>query len=119
MQGLLECKLHGRMSGAMGRRTGLCFLVFLETSFSTFIKPFLQLWADFHSDPILRNWANKTPLLPFSSDCDDLVPRESIFQKLVTLYHDIASRSQDMIVQLVCVEVEGGMRAYHAAISTR
>jgi hypothetical protein len=87
--------------------------------FKPLLKPFLQLWADFHSDPILRNWANKTPLLPPCSDPDDPAPRETIFHKLVNLYHDIVSRSQDMIVQLVCTEVETGMRAYHAATPTR
>jgi len=100
----------------MGRRAGLCFLVSSKLARFTLFKPFLQLCADFHSDTILRNWANKTPLLP---DPDDTDPQKPIFHKLVTLYHDLASRSQDMIVQLVCTEVEAGMRAYHAATTTR
>lgn len=80
---------------------------------------FVQLWADFNSDPILRNWANKTSLLPYLSDTDGPSPRETIFQKVGTMYGDIASRSQDMIVQLVCTEVETGLRGYHAEASAR
>jgi hypothetical protein len=96
----------------------VCVFFFCPPRSSTSPKRFLQLWTDFHSDPILRNWANNTPLLPSCSSPDDPA-RETIFYKLMTLYHDIASRSQDMIVQLICTEVETGMRAYHAATTTR
>jgi hypothetical protein len=95
------------------------FLFFSKLTPFILFKPFLQLCADFHSDPILRNWANKTPLLSSRSDPDDLAPPKPIFHKLVTLYHDLASRSQDMILQLVCTEVEAGLRAYHAAMASR
>ena len=81
------------------------------------LQLFLQLWAEFDTDPVLRNWAAKTPLLPSLLQSDDSAPRETIFNKLVSMYHDTVTRSQDMIVQLVCTEVESGIRAYHAATS--
>ncbi|KAF9523602.1 TIP-1 family-domain-containing protein [Crepidotus variabilis] len=76
---------------------------------------FVQLWADFYSDLTLRNWAKKTPLLPNPSDSDGSVPNETIFKELVAIYRETATRSQDMILQLVCNEVEQDLRAHRLA----
>jgi hypothetical protein len=88
-----------------------------KTILISFSKSFLQLWAEFKTDPILLNWAKKTSLLPSLSNEDKSAAGETIFQKLVTFYQDIVTRSQDMIVHLVSTEVESGLRAHHVVMS--
>ncbi|CAA7259953.1 unnamed protein product [Cyclocybe aegerita] len=79
---------------------------------------FLQLWSEFFTDDTLQNWAKKTPLLPYVTDLDAAGPRETIFKEMLSRYHDLTVRAEDMIVQLVCSEVEAGLRAHRAAASS-
>jgi hypothetical protein len=79
---------------------------------------FLQLWSDFGRDNNLRNWAERSSLLPSLSNLDASSPNETVFTEMLARYHQVSVRSEDMIVQLVCSEVESGLRAHRTAATT-
>lgn len=58
-------------------------------------------------------------MLPSLTDMDESAADGTIFQKLMSLYHDTATHAQDMIVQLISTEVESGLRAHHAVMSNK
>jgi hypothetical protein len=80
----------------------------------TITQFFLQLWADFGTDNNLRNWAEKSPLLPRLPNLD----ASTVFSEMLARYHQVSVRAEGMIVQLVCREVEGGLRAHRMAATT-
>ncbi|KAJ3509803.1 hypothetical protein NLJ89_g5024 [Agrocybe chaxingu] len=113
---------RNRTSGTAGANS-LCKALltagYIESCLETWGEDmfFLQLWSEFFTDDTLRNWAKKTPLLPYLTDLDATGPRETIFKEMVSRYHDLTVRAEDMIVQLVCSEVEAGLRAHRVAAS--
>ncbi|KDR85307.1 hypothetical protein GALMADRAFT_204803 [Galerina marginata CBS 339.88] len=76
---------------------------------------FLQLWADFDADRNLRQWAQSSEYLPNLANLDASSPRETVFKVVISKYYQLSIRAEDMIVQLVCSEVENGLRVHRTA----
>lgn len=76
---------------------------------------FLHLWEEFNTDPTLHEWAAHSPFLPHLADSDASALHETVFSEMGAQYHALTTRAEDMLVQLVCSEVEGGLRAHRAA----
>ncbi|KAF8203135.1 TIP-1 family-domain-containing protein [Pholiota molesta] len=79
---------------------------------------FLQLWTEFNTDPDLRQWAQKSPLLPSLTDFDASAPGETVFKEITSRYHQLTVRAEDMLVQLICSEIEQGLRAHRMAATS-
>lgn len=79
---------------------------------------FLQLWTEFNTDPGLRQWAQKSSLLPSLTDFDAAAPGETVFKEITSRYHQLTVRAEDMLVQLICSEIEQGLRAHRMAAAT-
>ncbi|KAF9569869.1 RINT-1 family protein [Agrocybe pediades] len=79
---------------------------------------FLQLWTEFGTDEDLRHWVQTSSYLPNLANLDASSPGETVFTEMIARYAQLATRAEDMIVQLVCSEVESGLRAHRNATST-
>jgi hypothetical protein len=79
-----------------------------------FCKPkfFLELWTEIKSQTPLRVRAAACSSLPDLKAAK--LNADTIFDKLIDKYAKVVSRSEDMIVQQVCREVEGGLKAHFA-----
>ncbi|KAH9486638.1 RAD50-interacting protein 1 [Psilocybe cubensis] len=76
---------------------------------------FLQLWEEFIGDQDLRHWAQTSPYLPDLSNGSNPSPGDMIFSKMISNYKHLCVRAEDMVIQLVCGEIESGLRAHRAA----
>lgn len=76
---------------------------------------FLDLWTQMNSDPALQ--AEKSSLLPKVAFDKDTAPTNTVFDNLISRYTKAIVRAEDMIVQQVCVEVEGHLKAHLVALT--
>lgn len=90
------------------------FLFISQDSGSNLEQFFVQLWADLESDVGLRKLVQRSPYLPNLTDLDALSPKDTLFKEMLARYRQLAIRAEDMVVQLVCSEVENGLRAHRA-----
>ncbi|KAJ7169459.1 TIP-1 family-domain-containing protein [Mycena filopes] len=78
---------------------------------------FLELWTEINRRASLRSQALAAASLPDPRVVGSAVPQETVFEELVTQYRVLVHRAEDMIVQQVCGEVEGGLKA-HFSVTT-
>ena len=76
---------------------------------------FLELWQDIFREPDLKKQAEACPLLPKTDTTSSDVARETIFQEMISRYHKVITRAEDMTVQQVCGEIEAGLRPHFIA----
>ncbi|KAJ7693622.1 TIP-1 family-domain-containing protein [Mycena rosella] len=79
---------------------------------------FLELWTEINHRASLRSQALAASSLPDPRAVGSAVPQETVFEELVAQYEKLVHRAEDMIVQQVCGEVEGGLKAHFAAITS-
>lgn len=115
MQGPGECKIHSGCDGSLGRRPGTSAIVpTLSCTSSTGDPPqfFLELWAEINRKAALRSRAVAIASLPDPKGSDDNIPEGTIFEELVTQYHKLVTRAEDMIVHTMAGEVEAGLKPH-------
>ncbi|KAJ7456570.1 TIP-1 family-domain-containing protein [Mycena latifolia] len=79
---------------------------------------FLELWTEINHRASLRSQALAAASLPDPRAVGSAVPQETVFQELVAQYQKLVHRAEDMIVQQVCGEVEGGLKAHFTATTS-
>ncbi|KAJ7462806.1 TIP-1 family-domain-containing protein [Mycena galericulata] len=79
---------------------------------------FLELWTEINHRASLRSQALAAASLPDPRAVGSAVPQETVFEELVTQYEKLIHRAEDMIVQQVCGEVEGGLKAHFSATTS-
>ncbi|KAJ7225939.1 RINT-1 family protein [Mycena pura] len=79
---------------------------------------FLELWTEITRRASLKSLAQAAPSLPDPQASDSTAPPETVFAELVAQYRNLINRAEDMIVQQVCGEVEGGLKAHFAATTS-
>ena len=102
----------------MERRTGSGFLLIssLVRLTITFSKFFLDLWAQMNSDPTLQGQVEKSSLLPRPVAEAKEISTSTVFDEMISRYTKIIVRSEDMIVQQICGEIESNFRAHLNAV---
>ncbi|KAJ7923065.1 TIP-1 family-domain-containing protein [Mycena leptocephala] len=80
---------------------------------------FLELWTEINRRASLRSQALAASSLPDPRAAGSAVPQETVFEELVTQYKVLVHRAEDMIVQQICGEVEGGLKAHFTATTSR
>ncbi|KAJ6501627.1 TIP-1 family-domain-containing protein [Mycena vitilis] len=79
---------------------------------------FLELWTEINRRASLRSQALAASSLPDPRSGGSTAPQETVFEELVGQYRLLVNRAEDMIVQQVCGEVEGGLKAHFAATTS-
>ncbi|ESK95519.1 rint-1 family protein [Moniliophthora roreri MCA 2997] len=79
---------------------------------------FLELWTEINRRAGLRAQAQAHSALPDPTAVPSDDSQETIFEELVVQYRKLEGRSEDIIVQQVCAEVEAGLKAHFQAISS-
>ncbi|KAJ6604224.1 TIP-1 family-domain-containing protein [Mycena vulgaris] len=79
---------------------------------------FLELWTEINHRASLRSQALAAASLPDPRAIGSAVPQETVFEELVAQYQKLVHRAEDMIVQQVCGEVEGGLKAHFSATTS-
>lgn len=72
---------------------------------------FLELWTEINKRASLRSRAEASGSLPDTFTSEES-PEETIFQELIDKFSVLCKRTEDMVVQQVCGEVERGLRAH-------
>ena len=72
----------------------------------------MELWTEINQRAYLRARAEAHASLPDPKLAEEGAPEDTIFEELVQQYAKLSSRAEDMIVQQVCGEVEGGLRMH-------
>jgi RINT-1 / TIP-1 family len=119
VQGSHQCKVFADGIDGLGRRSGLFDSVARldrDSLISLFPQFFLELWAEINHRASLRATAEGNASLPDLEISETAVPEDTIFEELVTQYGKLIKRSEDMIVQQVCGEIESGLRPHLAAM---
>ncbi|TFK76768.1 hypothetical protein BDN72DRAFT_806866 [Pluteus cervinus] len=81
---------------------------------------FLELWTEISVSPSLRSQVEGNPLLPTPTSLEGDIPQNTLFERLAAEYQHLVHRSEDLIVQQVCGEVEAGFKAHmNATIPSR
>ncbi|KAI0032485.1 TIP-1 family-domain-containing protein [Vararia minispora EC-137] len=73
---------------------------------------FVELWTEINHKASLRVRAETNPLLPDPKTDGAEIPEGTIFEELVLQYDKLVTRAEDMLVQLICGEVEGHLKPY-------
>ena len=73
---------------------------------------FLELWTEINHKASLRARAETHPSLPSLNDSSSDAADGTIFEELVQQYEKLVTRAEDMVVQLVCTEVEAAWKTY-------
>ncbi|KAJ7102352.1 TIP-1 family-domain-containing protein [Mycena belliarum] len=79
---------------------------------------FLELWTEINHRASLRSQALAASALPDPRAVGSATPQETVFEELIAQYQKLVHRAEDMIVQQVCGEVEGGLKAHFAATTS-
>ncbi|KAJ3796672.1 TIP-1 family-domain-containing protein [Lentinula aff. detonsa] len=79
---------------------------------------FLELWTEIKQRPALRALAQANSALPSSANYGDDESQDTIFESLITRYEKVARRSEDIIVQQVCAEIESSLKAHLSATTS-
>jgi len=75
-------------------------------SINRIVQFFLELWTEINHKASLRARAETHPSLPSLNNPSSDATDGTIFEELVHQYEKLVTRTEDMIVQLVCTEVE-------------
>ncbi|KAF8272961.1 TIP-1 family-domain-containing protein [Lactarius quietus] len=75
---------------------------------------FLELWTEINHKASLRARAEMHPSLPDSKNSSQDAIDGTIFEELVQQYEKLGTRTEDMIVQQVCAEVETAWKIHLA-----
>ncbi|KAK7041921.1 hypothetical protein VNI00_008903 [Paramarasmius palmivorus] len=79
---------------------------------------FLELWTEINRRAGLRAQAQAHSALPDPTTASSDNSQETIFEELVVQYRKLGGRSEDIIVQQVCAEVEAGLKAHFQAMTS-
>ncbi|TFK57612.1 RINT-1 family protein [Heliocybe sulcata] len=79
---------------------------------------FLELWTEINREESLRKAAKTNQLLPAVEYRPRDTPDGTVFDELVAQYRRLGSRAEDMIAQQVCGEVESGLKAHWAMMTS-
>ncbi|KAL0950725.1 hypothetical protein HGRIS_007501 [Hohenbuehelia grisea] len=77
---------------------------------------FLELWTEISHRASLRQWANANPNLPHPDVLEAETPQDTIFQELVDQYRKLMDRTETMLVQQICGEIEGDLKAHFTSV---
>ncbi|KAF8268953.1 TIP-1 family-domain-containing protein [Lactarius quietus] len=78
---------------------------------------FLELWTEINHKASLRARAEMHPSLPDPKNSSQDAIDGTIFEELVQQYEKLGTRTEDMIVQQVCTEVETAWKIHLASLS--
>jgi hypothetical protein len=79
----------------------------------------LELWTEINLKASLRARAETHPSLPgLNSSSSDAVDG-TIFEELVQQYEKLMTRTEDLIVQQICTEVEAAWKIHFARCALR
>jgi hypothetical protein len=85
---------------------------------NTIVQFFLELWTEINLKASLRARAETHPSLPVLNNSSSSSPSDAvdgtIFEELVQQYEKLVTRTEDMIVQQVCTEVEAAWKTHFA-----
>lgn len=76
------------------------------------------MWAQITQDPFLRARAVDNPLLPNPTTQKGELPRNTLFEELISQYRNIVRRAEDMIMQQLCGEVESALKAHFSMVTS-
>ncbi|KAI9444970.1 TIP-1 family-domain-containing protein [Lactarius indigo] len=79
---------------------------------------FLELWAEINLKASLRARAEMHPSLPDPKNSSQDATDGTIFEELVQQYEQLVARTEDIIVQQVCAEVEAAWKVHFASLSS-
>ncbi|KAJ7630533.1 TIP-1 family-domain-containing protein [Roridomyces roridus] len=79
---------------------------------------FLELWTEINHRASLRSQALAAASLPDPRTDGSAVPQETVFEELITQYEKLVLRAENIIVQQVCGEVEGSLKAHFSATTS-
>ena len=72
----------------------------------------MELWNEINQRASLRARAEANQSLPDPTTTQAEAPDGTLFEELIHQYAKISSRAEDMIVQQVFGEIEGGLKAH-------
>lgn len=72
----------------------------------------MELWTEINHKASLRARVETHPSLPDLNDSPSDAADGTIFEELVQQYEKLVTRTEDMIIQLVCAEVEAAWKTY-------
>ncbi|KAH9050479.1 TIP-1 family-domain-containing protein [Lactarius hengduanensis] len=79
---------------------------------------FLELWTEINLKASLRARAEMHPSLPDPKNSSQDAIDGTIFEELVQQYEQLVTRTEDIIVQQVCTEVEAAWKVHFASLSS-
>ncbi|KNZ79633.1 RAD50-interacting protein 1 [Termitomyces sp. J132] len=80
---------------------------------------FVELWAEINHKDELRNTALANPLLPDPKAEREEIPEDTLFDEVLARYDRLVNRAEGMIVQQVCGEIEGLLKAHFSTLSPK
>ncbi|KAF8225806.1 hypothetical protein L208DRAFT_1425343 [Tricholoma matsutake] len=113
-------KLTGGVEGVQRLCKALLSAKYIEVSMEGWGEElfFLELWAQITQDPFLRARAVDNPLLPNPTTQKGELPRNTLFEELISQYRNIVRRAEDMIMQQLCGEVESALKAHFSMVTS-
>jgi RAD50-interacting protein 1 len=75
---------------------------------------FLELWTEINHKASLRARAEAHPSLPDPNKPSSDALDGTLFEELVHQYEKLVTRTEDMIVQQICTEVEASWKIHFA-----
>jgi RAD50-interacting protein 1 len=108
---LLSAKYIGVSMERWGEELVRCVYSQNVTGLTKFSQFFLELWTEINQEPSLRARASDNPLLPDPTTQGEL-PSNTLFDELISRYGKIVSRTEDMIIQQMCGEVESALKVH-------
>ncbi|KAJ3853443.1 TIP-1 family-domain-containing protein [Lentinula lateritia] len=109
---------HGRFTSGVEGVQRLCKALlssrFIETAMKVWGEDlfFLELWTVIKQRPALRAFAQANSALHPSTNQADDESQDTIFETLIARYEKVSRRSEDVIVQQVCAEIESSLKPH-------
>ncbi|KAJ3908186.1 TIP-1 family-domain-containing protein [Lentinula edodes] len=109
---------HGRFTSGVEGVQRLCKALlssrFIETAMKVWGEDlfFLELWTEIKQRPALRAFAQANSALHPSTNQADDESHDTIFETLISRYEEVSRRSEDVIVQQVCAEIESSLKPH-------
>ena len=72
----------------------------------------MELWSEINQRASLRARAEANPSLPDPTSAQAEAPDGTLFEELIHQYAKLSGRAEDMIVQQVYGEIEGGLKVH-------
>ncbi|KAI9511767.1 TIP-1 family-domain-containing protein [Russula earlei] len=113
-------RLTAGVEGIMRLCKALVSTRYISTAMETWGEDlfFLELWTEINHKASLRARADTHPSLPSLNNPSSDAAEGTIFEELVRQYEKLVTRTEDMIVQQVCTEVEAAWKTRFASQGT-